>query len=82
MNAAQRAALEAEAIASVSLDGCTQSCPACVQKLEHVCGKRPMTVAERELVEAAMEYTASHFGDLNLKMLADAVRAERKEAAK
>ena len=71
------ASLEIEAQASCSLDGCTQSCPACVQKVEHVCGKRVMTEAERELVEAALRHDMIAVMDAEKK-----VRAERKEAAK
>ena len=64
---------------------------------EHVCGKRGMTAAERELVEAALLFVTRHTGgrgceirlDLSdcgsseeIVRKAEAVRAERKEAAK
>lgn len=78
-----------EAEASCSLDGCTQSCPACVQKVEHVCGKRAMTAAERELVEAALawysdrkDWKLEEVLMITLKNKCLEVSAERKEAAK
>jgi len=78
-----------EAKASCSLDGSTQCCMACVQKVEHVCGKRPMTAAERELVEAALawysdrkDWKLEEVLMITLKNKCLEVSAERKEAAK
>lgn len=64
---------------------------------KHTCGQRPMTAAESELVEAALLFVTRHTGgrgceirlDLSdcgsseeIVRKAEAVRAERKEAAK
>lgn len=55
--AARSAAAWKEAAASVSLDGCTQSCGPHPQ-----CGSQHITAAERELVEAALRFVARHTG--------------------
>lgn len=70
-----------EARASVALDGDTRCCMACVQKMEHVCGKRPMTAAERELVDEVASWGGRLLTDKAWSAMM-AVRAERKEAAK
>lgn len=51
-----------EARASVSLDGDTHCCMACVQKIDHCCEKRPMSPDEAALVAEvvrAVEVNAS-----------------------
>jgi len=59
-------AISKDAAASVALDGCTQHCTVCAmiaqtgQEWHHTCGRREMTQAEREVVEAAMEWGREH----------------------
>lgn len=105
-----------EARASVSLDGQTQSCEACLvedwlakdvsdfkskrstdgkervfdsalvwfSRPAHTCGKRAMTAAERELVEACVRGLdqRGNIAARNIRVRADAVRAERKKETK
>ena len=74
-------ALAREASASCSLDGETRHCEACLAP-EHCCGKRPMTAAELELVDAALAAHESMLSPVSLFRCVEAVRAERAKERK